>query len=233
MVTQVQKAIDEAKAQAANTAQAVAIVPQTNNAVAAYKAPAKKLGLDDLSSGLNVDGFLQSKFEGLIIKSNSEQAKGASIIEVANVRFTIGDGATADVQTCEAGKYGDPAVYIKTYDMEKEVRGGSWEAAVAKGKLADPDKFYTYKSADLSMTLIEDLKDIKGKVVADKGQKLGNSVSATGMKNFRNFVEAVKKAGLLDAEIEVKITNEPKNAKGKTWGVLQFELIGEYVPDAE
>ena len=177
------------------------------------------MGLDDLNSGLNVDGFIQSKFEGLTLKSNADIAKGASLIESMLVKFTIGDGINYDVQVCEAAKYGDPAVYIKTYDGVKEAKGGSWEAAVAKGKAADGDKFYTYKSADISMTLVEDLKDITGKTVAEKGNRIGNSISATGMKNLRNLIEQVKKEGLLNAEIEVKVTNEPKTAKGKNWGI--------------
>lgn len=227
-MTSVQDAINSAKNQASTAAQAVAVQQPSANSVAAYQAPAQRMGLDDLNSGLSVDGFIQSKFEGLVLKSNAESAKGASLIEEALVKFTIGDGTSYDVQACEAGKYGDPAQYIKTYDGVKEVRGGSWEAAKAKALLAD-DKFYTYKSADLKMTLLEDLKDIKGKVLLEAGSTIGNSISATGMKNFRNLIELVKKQVLLNAEIEVKITNEPKSAKGKTWGVLQFQLIGEHV----
>lgn len=228
MSNAVQAAIEAAKNQAGNATQALAVAQPSANTVATYQAPAQKMGLDDLSSGLNVNGFIQSKYEGLVLKSKAESAKGASLIEEAVVKFIIGDGTNFDVQTCEAAKYGDPAFYIKTYDGVKEARGGSWEAAVAKGKLAEPDKFYTYKSVDITMTLVEDLKDIKGKVLLEKDAKIGNSVSATGMKNFINLVEQVKKAGLLNAEVLVKVTNEPKNGKGKTWGVLQFELIGEF-----
>ena len=72
----VQKAIEEARSQAASTSQAlVANSERQASSIQSYQAPAQKMGLDDLNSGLNVDGFIQSKFEGLTLKSQADIAK--------------------------------------------------------------------------------------------------------------------------------------------------------------
>lgn len=223
MSNAVQAAIEAAKNQGANASQALAVQGDKPSAVAAYQSQAKKMTLADLDTGLNVDGFIQPKFEGLTLKMQDDTlTKGSSIIEEVYVTLN----PTADMQPFKGAKYGNkPTTYIKTFDSEKEARGGSWEAALAKAKLADP-KVYTYSGVDVEFKVAQDVKDVKGKVVAEAGTVLGHSSTPTGLKNIKKFLKAVEVAGLTEEDILVKITNEPRSADGNNWGVLAFELIG-------
>ena len=228
MSTAVQKAIEAAQQQGANASQALATTGPT--AVASYQAPAAKMTLDDLDSGLSVDGFIQPKFEGLTLKMQDDTlSKGASIIDEVFVTINL----LQDVQVFTGAKYGNkPTTYIKTFDGHKEARGGLWETALAKAKLADPT-VYTYQGADMEFTIAQDVKDVKGKTVALAGTTLGHSSTPTGLKNIKKFLKAVEVAGLKSETILVKITNEPRSDNGNNWGVLNFELIGKAPEQAD
>lgn len=224
----VQAAIKAAQEQSKN---AVATV-QPGGAVTNYQEPARKMGLDDLDSGtLDVDGFIQPKFEGLSLKmQDTDLLKGAaSIFEEIVARINVGE----DTAVFLGAKYGNkPTTYIKTFDGVNEARGGKWDAALAKAKLADPN-VYTYKGADIKFTVHEVVKDIKGKEVLPVGTTLGHSSTPTGLKNLKKFTKAVKDAGLTDQDVIVKITNEPRSADGNNWGVLVLELVGPAPEAAE
>lgn len=219
MSSAVQKAIQAAKEQATNAV--VASTPQ-QNAVASYVAPQKKT-LDDLDTGLQVDGFIQPKYDGMKLKMSDEELnKGTTIIEEMYVITNLSFDATVFT----GAKYGNtPTVYIKTYDGVKEARGGSWAEAFAKAKLADPT-VYEYNGADVEFTVAEDIKDLKGKVVAKKGQKIGHTTTPTGLKNFKKLIKQAEQKNLKSEDILVKITNEPISKGGNNWGVLKFELVG-------
>lgn len=230
MTNAVQAAIEAAKAQGAQATQALAVQTPQASAVAAYQAPAQKMTLDDLDSGLSVDGFLQPKFEGLTLKMQDDTlSKGASIIDEIYVTINL----LQDVQVFTGAKYGNkPTTYIKTFDGQKEARGGSWEVALNKAKLADP-KVYTYQGADMEFKVAQDIKDVKGKTVALAGTILGHSSTPTGLKNIKKFLKAVEVANLKAETILVKITNEARSADGNNWGVLSFELIGKAPEETE
>lgn len=227
----VNEAIAAAKAQAANAPKPsteVATVAAGNNAVAAYQ-PTTKLSHDDLDNGsLAVDGFVQSKFEGLTFKMQDENlTKGTTIVDEALVTLNFSENVTV----FRGMKYGNkPTIYIKTFengDGAKEARSGQlWTAAVAKAKLADPNA-YEYTGADIEMKAKEDIKDVKGKVVVPAGMSLGHSTTPTGLKSLKALRKAIEAANLLDSEVVVKLTNTPQSKGGNDWGILTFELIGE------
>lgn len=229
MSTAVQAAIEAAKAQGASATQALSTQPRVTNAVAAYTAPSK-MTLDDLDSGLNVDGFIQPKSEGLTIKlQNADEKAKPSIIDEIFATFN----ATFNATVFEGAKYGNnPTVYIKTFDGVKEARGGSWETALNKAKLADPT-VYTYKGADLEFKVAQDVLDVRGKVAVVKGTVLGHSTTPTGLKNFKKLIKTLEIANLKNEEVLVKITNEARSANGNNWGVLDFELIGPAPEESE
>lgn len=228
MSNAVQEAIKAAQEQ---SSKAVATVEKSasNNAVQNYEAP-RKFTLDDLDSGsLAVDGFVQSKFEGLAFKMQDENlTKGSTIVEEALVTLT----ASENITVFEGAKYGKPTVYIKTFDGRKEARSGQdWSVAMEKAKLADAN-VYSYKGADIEMKAYEDIKDLKGKVVVPAGTSLGHSSTPTGLKSLKALRKAIEAAGLVDELVVVKLTNTPQSKNGNDWGILTFELVGP-APESE
>lgn len=230
MSNAVQEAIKAAQQQ---SSQAVATVDKAaGGAVQSYQAPAKKYELDDLDNGsLAVDGFIQAKFEGLSFKMQDESlTKGTTIVEEALVTLTLGE----DLTVFKGAKYGNkPTTYIKTFDGVKEARSGqSWESAMAKAKLADPNA-YEYTGADIAMVAYEDIKDVKGKLVVPAGTSIGHSTTPTGLKSLKALRKAIETAGLVQDKVIVKITNTPTSKGGNDWGILTFELIGEAPAQAD
>lgn len=188
--------------------------------VAHYQAPRTKT-IDDLSAGgLNVDAFLKVTEHGLEIK----EKKG--LIESIVVDIDV----ASHIQVCDVVKYGNPAQYYKTYDGVTCATGGTWQQALSKAQMADPNA-RPYQSADLTMTLAEDALDVKGNVVATKGTILGHSTSTTNKGNLKALTDEITKDGLRDAVVRVKLTSEERvNKAGNVWGVIKFELLGEAPP---
>jgi hypothetical protein len=84
-----------------------------------------------------------------------------------------------------------------------------------------------YRSADIPMTLVADLADKNGKVIAEEGQVLGHSLATTNWANFVKLVKALKEQGLDRVPVRVMLSAEPRsNQHGNKWGVIRFELIG-------
>ena len=206
----------------ANGGNAVATTEQ-GGAPAAYVAP-RTMTLDDLSgSSMNVDSFLKVNEHGLEIKAKDQPVSG--LIESVLVSIDVAKG----LQVMEAIKYGNPAIYAKTYDGVRCVTGGTWADAVKKAQMADP-RASTYMGADITMTLVDEAKDLKGNVAAAAGTIIGHSTSTTNKVNLKKFIDEVTAANLRDSTVLVKITSEKRSNKaGQIWGILNFELIGEHV----
>lgn len=224
MTNAVQDAINQAKQKAAEQA-ANAQVPATtsqSSAPAPYQAP-RKFTADDLAAGsMNVDAFLKVSEDGL--KVGDKPGLIDSII--VNIDMST-------VQYCEAIKYGNPAVYAKTYDGVKAVGGGTWSEAIARAQAAQPG-CQPYNSADLTLILVEAAKSLKGDVIAEPNTKLGHSLSTTNRGNFAELLDKIEAAGLNKhaANVKVKITSEVRtNKKQQKWGVLKFDLLGEVGED--
>lgn len=193
-----------------------------NGGLPANAAPARPMTLDDLSgSAMNVDTFLKVNEHGLEIKAKDTPVSG--LIESVVVSIDVKKG----IQVFEGIKYGNPAVYAKTYDNARAVSGGSWADAVRKAQLADP-KASTYMGADITMTLEADAVTMKGEVAAKAGSSLGHSTSTTNKIAFKKLVDDITAAGLREGVVLVKITAERRtNKAGNVWGILNFELLGE------
>ena len=200
----------------------VAVAGAQAGAVSTQVAP-RTLTLDDLSgSSMNVDSFLKVNEHGLEIKAKDKPV--SALIESVLVSINI----PKDVQVFEGIKYGNPAVYAKTYDGARCVSGGTWSDAVRKAQLADAGAS-TYTGADITMKLVADAVDIKGNVAATKDTVLGHSTSTTNKVNFKKFIDEVTAGSLRESTVLVKITNEKRSNKaGNVWGVLAFELLGEH-----
>lgn len=203
---------------AAAKATALATTPATGTAVGGVAAPAKAYALDDMAQGgLNVDTYLKVKEHGLLVGDNGV------LFDEIEVSIDM-----SQVQVTQAIKYGNPAIYSRTIDGARAIAGGSWDDAVARAQRADP-KAQPYMSADIPMTLLATLSDKKGKEVVEVGTRIGHSLSTTNKANFVDLLGKVKNDGLTASVVHVKLTAQARSNKaGNTWGVVKFELLGEY-----
>lgn len=219
MTNAIDKAIAEAEAQAANkkAGQTVDLVPAANTQgnIQAY-APPKAPSLDDLMTGsMNVDGYIKVKENTLLIDNKP------NLIEKVKVIIDL-----TEVQAFTGVKFGNPVVYLKTYDGITAASGGSWADALAKAQRVDAG-VRPYMGADIPMELAEDATDLKGAKVADKGTRLGHSTSTTNRNELASFLKAAKEAGLEGQRVLVELGyKRMTNPKGQAWGILTFSLLG-------
>ena len=119
-------------------------------------------------------------------------------------------------------KYGgNPATYRKTYDNVICADGASWAQALSEARAADP-KARPYRSADMQMELIEDVK-LKDETV-EAGTVLGHTFSTTGFKALAKLAREMRKDGAdpsIDT-IEVTVGYLEQNGNGNSWGILDF-----------
>jgi len=87
-----------------------------------------------------------------------------------------------------------------------------------------------YKSAEIPMTLIEDVADPKkgSTLVVEAGTRVGATPSVTAFKPFQAFMKKVRERdpALLRQEVTVHVTHLKRvNAKNNEWGVLEYALV--------
>jgi hypothetical protein len=211
----IEDAIAAAKANAANIPAEVA-----GNGVATYAPqaglPAQRgapLGINDMLGGsLNVVAWLKVNELGLRIGTDN------TLFDELNVAIPMNE-----VAYCYSVRYGNPAVYEKTYDRVTNSRGGSWMDTLARAQRVDP-KASEFRSADVPFYALEDIKNKKGEVLVKEGEAIGHSLAVTGWKAFQQFAQKAQAAGMdiQSGIIKVKLGFvEQKNQKG-TWGILKF-----------
>lgn len=197
-------------AQAPAQTQAVATV-DTGTAVAV----GRPMGIMSLMNTGNMaaDAYLKVDEYGLHIGTNKAS------FETIKVKLT-------SMKAAEVLRYGNPAIYEKTYDRLTSVKGEAWQNVCARVLKADP-KANPYVTAEIIMVLEEDLKDGKGNLVAAKGTKVGYSTPPTGQKYVKELLEQLVKEGVVEGEtlvgeplITVGFVEVSKN--GNTWGNVTF-----------
>jgi hypothetical protein len=121
---------------------------------------------------------------------------------------------------------GNPAQYYSTKDGMTCDKGGSWADAVRKVQAAFPD-MAPFPSADLSMHLLEPVKDMKGKEIGNVpvGAKIGHTTSMTNFSDFNDLYDAVAAAGKMNTVVKVKLTQKTITTATNTWGVIIFTLV--------
>lgn len=216
-INSVDQAIAEANkiaaASAAAPSTAVAIQQPAAQTVAAY-IPTKAPTLDDLQAGaMNVDGYLKVKEFGLLVDAKP------NLLESVKVSIDL-----TEVMAFTGVRFGNPPIYMKTYDAVTCASGGTWAEALSKANRVDATA-RPYMGADIPMTLLEDAKDAKGAIVAPAGMRLGHSTSITNRAALAAFLKDVEKAGLKGQTVEATIGfKKGINQKGQTWGLLTFAL---------
>ena len=214
-----QKAQEQTATQPA-AAQTIDMVPATTNqsanAPTQYVQP-QTMSLDDLeNSGMSVDDWLKVKEHGLLLGS-----KATDLIKTIKVR--INDD---EITPFTGLRVGNPPTYFKTYDQATEARGGSWAEAKRKAALINPAAS-EYIGADIQMTLIEDIKNSDGAVLAEAGTRLGHSTSVTNKAELVDFLKSRTKAGLKGQDVLVEVGFKRRtNTAGNVWGTLTFKLLG-------
>ena len=206
-------------AQAAQVA-ASSIVPATAAQATQVATRGHDMTLDDvLSNGMAVDVWLKVNYNGMFWGSFPKNLFEEVVVDID----------MTEIVPHQAFKYtvnGGNPVYKKTRDGVNVVGGGSWDDAIAQAKRLtnkDPDIF---TSVDILMVLVEDFKDSKGNVLVEAGTDIGHMTSTTNFKPFKTFLRDVAKKNLKSGVVRVKLTLESREAKGFSWGIINFNLLG-------
>lgn len=201
---------------------ALVVTQPTNTAVAQTSSNEdfirRALTLDDLENeGMAVDVLMKIKTGSLFFGDDEVVApiKAKVLFEELRIKQSI------KVEVAP-GK----TEYYHTYDGVNEVRGGTFDSKVRYCMSKDPNA-YTYKSIDLVMELVEDVKDSRGKVVAEAGTRFGHSTSSTAKKSITDFIKSCKRNGIdtENGEAIVMISLETKKNDKFTWKIPTFELV--------
>ncbi|WKV22064.1 hypothetical protein Phage2-1_00063 [Achromobacter phage 2-1] len=176
-----------------------------------------------MAGGMTVDVWVKCKEFGLIVGQTQE------LVPSFKVYIDMTDGVGFSCK--QSIKAGNPAQYWSTYDGAMSDKGIPWNEAIQKAVALDA-KARPYRSVDVPMVLLEDIKSPKGAELAKAGQRLGYSTSTTNWAAWESFYKAVATAGLLGKCVEVNVGYEAKtNKNNNTWGIMTWELVGEMTQD--
>jgi hypothetical protein len=172
------------------------------------------------SGGMTVDEFVQVKAEGFRIGKDMKGLLDELIVEI--------DMSEVIPIFSARGETGGNTKFIKSYDGQTTDRGENFNAALAHLQRTNTKFEGPYKSAEIPMELVDDVKDPKSALTFDSGTSIGLTPSITGFKSFQKFMKSLTKSdpSLLEATLKVKLVHEKKtNSNNNEWGVLNFELI--------
>jgi len=188
-------------------------------AVQQSSVPANRPSLTSLvdSAGISVDEYLTVKEGGFRLGDmkgyfNEFEAEldMTEVVSIFQVRANRGGQTT----------------FIKSYDGVMTPQGQNFQQATAQLQSSHEKVDGPYQTAEIPVTLLNDVTD--GKVTVEAGTTVGITPSITGVKFFTKFVKKLRSEGLEDATVKVKIIHTPQsNAKGNEWGVCAFELISD------
>lgn len=192
----------------------------TQGGVPTQRQAAAPSAEDFLRSGMTVENWLKVSEDGLKIKVENDTALLSDLkvsIDMPEVAFT------------KAIKYGNPPVYHKTFDGVLCADGSTlWTDALEEAARFNQRP---YSSADIPMTLEEDVIGKGGKVLMTKGQRIGYSLSTTNKDAFAKFYKQVAEMDLTTATVELTLGYESKsNKNNQTWGIVTFNEPSEQAP---
>lgn len=186
----------------------------TGTALGAPMAAGAPLSIDDMMMGsLQVDAWLKVNEYGLFI--------GDDKTPFDSIKVSVD---LEDIKYCFSVKWGqNPAKYAKTYDHIMDTQGRPWVQTVQHAQAQDA-KAYEYRSADVPLIALEDLKNKAGEVLVSAGDVLGFSISATGWKYFSRFIATLQKSGINTRQgvIIGSIGYEARQKDTSKWGNVTF-----------
>lgn len=213
-------AIDQMIANAENRSTEVATTTQQPTQLQTYQPQQSRApSLDDLStSSIIVDGYLKVKEFGLVVSDGKKE------VLISNLLVNIDQ---KEVVATTVIKMGNPATYYKTFNGITCADGATtWAEAIERGARFNPPAT-PYASADIPMTLLEDVKANDGSIIYEKGQRLGYSLSTTNKAAFAKYRQQLGGLDLLNDVVETRLGYEKRtNKANNTWGIVTFEALG-------
>jgi hypothetical protein len=189
-------------------------VPANNNALA---APSMTSMVN--SGGMTVDEYLTVKAEGFRIGD----MKGLIEEFVAELDMT----EVVAVYSAR-GESGGNTTFIKSYDGVTTSQGQNFQVAMQHLQATNQKFTGPYKSAEIPVELVQDVKDPKGGTNYESGTIVGITPSVTGFAHFQKFLKKLQKQdpALLEATLKVRVSHEKRtNKNNNEWGVVNFELL--------
>lgn len=209
-------------AQAAQAGAVTTVAPAPSQAVAA-PAPVTRgvpMTMEDMvGGGISVEGWLKVSEFGFKLGPTNTLYTDTILVEID----------LAAVAPCLAIKFGNPAVYFKTYDRVTEAKGGSWAEAVRKAQASNPNNT-EYRAVDVPMRIVEDVisKPAKGApvILLPAGMVAGYSTSTTNWGAWETFYNSCKRAGLAGQTVRAHLGWEKRtNKAGNEWGIMTWTLV--------
>jgi hypothetical protein len=118
-------------------------------------------------------------------------------------------------------RFGNPAQYLSSYDGMVCDKGGSWNDALVKARMADPN-VEPYNAVDIVVRTTAPLKLKEETLPA--GTVIGLNTSKSNFSEWSDFYAECAKAGLIGQTVKVKLGCREINHGGNTWGVVTFTL---------
>lgn len=215
-------AIAQAKNAAADVLPPAAPAPalQTQTyAAPAPAAPAQKLSLMDVADAARptVDHYLKVNASGILIGKDVKNPQDEIEVELVLTEAQFFWGVRENKN------------YRRSIDrVTEEKTGAPWASVVAECRRLDTKCKGDYKAADIPMTLVNDVKTLKGDaVLAKAGAKVGYTTSITGFYPFEELVKNAVKAGQASIKLRGKLKHDPKSKDSENWGIILFQ---DFVP---
>lgn len=202
-----------------------AVVPAnetTGGAVATVTSPGRPVTVHEL---LNQGGSMQVKAFLKVEKLGFLIGKDDKIFKEFQVEFHFDE-----VQPFFGLRYGQsPAKYERSVDRQVNQKNGkNWAQCIADAQRLDPRCRGDYAAVDIPFTVLEDIKGEDGKVLVEKGEKIGWTSSITNFYDFKDFSKDyydLIAAGALpgNALVRGKIVHDKrKGGNGDAYGALKF-----------
>lgn len=201
-------------------------VPMANN----LPTPANDTGVgalakptmdDFLDGGMDVDAYFRVKPEGFRIGDDMQ-----GLIEELTVEIDLSEIAPIYSFRCELG---GSTKFIKSYNGTTTPDNKNFQAEVDRLTRLGEKPSGVYQSAEVPVTLLEDLADPKkgSSLVITEGTRVGYTPSVTAFKPLQSFLKRLRQQdpSLLQQTVTVKLTHVKRKKGNFEWGVLNFELV--------
>jgi len=169
-----------------------------------------------MNQGFTVDTWVKTSFYGLSI--------GKELCQPFEAEINMFEGQ--GFKPNQSIRYGaNPVNYDKTFDGITAEDGAPWASRVSSARGIDP-KCRPYRSVQVAMTATHDIVSSEGgTVLAKAGSIIGYTTSITGWAEWESFYRNCVGEGVLNSNVRVKVSNNPKSKGANTWGILRWELL--------
>lgn len=169
------------------------------------------------AGGITVDEYLRMDQAGFQIGSDMKKYFEEMVVE-------LDMNEVVPIYSVR-GEAGGNTKFIKSYDGVTTPNGENFQQAAAHLE-ATTKCSGIYQTAEIPVTLLEDVSDTGASATIPEGTRVGITPSLTGFKEFQSFVRTLTKQGMVDAVVKVRVKHLMRtNRNNNKWGVPVFELI--------